>query len=927
MKSSNKPQQTETGSITGKGQGVLLNDSMFRALLENNDAVITLLDKNLNTLFRSTSSARITGWSAGEFDEKAVIHFIHPHDAEKMKSLLAGAIANSGKKIPFLLRVLHKAGHYLWMEGSISNMLHDPDISGIIINMHDITDRKEAEEKIQKTRRLYYCISQVNQMIVRTHDETALFEEACKIAVELGRFRMAWIGLTDDDAKKITPVIHAGEEHGYLSEMQRIANAGKTTGRGPGRTAVLEGRYVICNDIEKDAIMLPWKSEALKRGYLSVICLPIKKMGKAIGAFCLYADTSDFFNEEEVRLLEEVTGDIAFALENFEKEKMRRKAEEAVIESEQRYHTLAEISPVGIFHTDKTGYTTYVNPCWCRISGMHQEDALGNGWFNAVHPEDRDLLREGWQRATITGETSKTEYRFVRPDGTIRWVIGEAVPERNTDNQVVGYVGTTTDITEHKLKEAQVANLYKENEIVLNRINDAIISLDNNWKYTFVNDAALATHPDGRDGTIGRYLWDVHKEIKNSAFWTKFNEAKYTGKVLYIEEFYEPMQTWFSCRVYPSADGITIFYVDINERKKARESLLRERNLSDSIINSLPGIFYLYDRDGKFLRWNRNFEEVTGFSSDEIKQAHPLDFFDMADKELLTKKIASVFNQGEDYVQADFLVKSGKKIPYYFTGKAVDYGGELCLLGVGLDFTDRVKAQEQIQEATEQLRMLTAHLQNIREEERRRIGREIHDELGQQLTAIKMDIAWLDKKMPETETIFKNKLKNMRELLDGSSLSVRRILSELRPGVLDDYGLLEAIDWLGKQFTDNTGIPLKFIAVEKKIQAAETVLTCIFRLFQETLTNISRYAKATLVTASLKVQEGFVNLTIKDNGIGFDKTAVKKHKSFGILGMKERVHSLGGSFELITAIGEGTTINVKLPLEINKDASNNNGNL
>ena len=141
------------------------------------------------------------------------------------------------------------------------------------------------------------------------------------------------------------------------------------------------------------------------------------------------------------------------ALDFFEKETLRKRAEQAATESGRRYKTLAEISPVGIFHTDETGYTTYVNPRWCEISGISCEKAIGNGWLNAVHEEDKDKLITGWVKATKDRMLSLSEYRFVHSDGSIVWVIGQAVPEVNSCNEVIGYVGTITNITERKLSE------------------------------------------------------------------------------------------------------------------------------------------------------------------------------------------------------------------------------------------------------------------------------------------------------------------------------------------------------------------------------------------------------------------------------------------------------------------------------------------
>ena len=131
----------------------------------------------------------------------------------------------------------------------------------------------------------------------------------------------------------------------------------------------------------------------------------------------------------------------------------KKQAERERQESERRYQTLARVSPVGIFHTDKNGETTYVNPTWCQITGLSSEEALGNGWLRAVHPEDRDSLATNWQDAASFQRTSLADYRFVRPDGTVVWVIGQAVPEYDANNQVVSFVGTITDITERKKME------------------------------------------------------------------------------------------------------------------------------------------------------------------------------------------------------------------------------------------------------------------------------------------------------------------------------------------------------------------------------------------------------------------------------------------------------------------------------------------
>jgi signal transduction histidine kinase len=235
-------------------------------------------------------------------------------------------------------------------------------------------------------------------------------------------------------------------------------------------------------------------------------------------------------------------------------------------------------------------------------------------------------------------------------------------------------------------------------------------------------------------------------------------------------------------------------------------------------------------------------------------------------------------------------------------------------MGLGINIMERVKAQEEIKQTTEKLRLLTAHLQHIREEERKRIGREIHDELGQQLTAIKMDVAWIDKQTPKETSHIKNKLQNIITLVDASNSSIRKILNELRIGVLDHHGLIEALQWQGQQFTNNTGVAIELNFSEASLQVKESVATCIFRVFQETLTNITRYADAKKVTSSISLKDNIIYFTIADDGKGFDIEKLKSKQSFGIMGMKERVASVNGSFELTSLPNKGTSIAITIPL-------------
>ena len=234
---------------------------------------------------------------------------------------------------------------FVFLDGSVE--LHDLSIQpvpeGIFILSINITERKRAEDRVIKINRVYSLISQINQTIVRTHDRDQLFKESCQIAIEFGKFKMAWIGVADMETKTIVPFTFSGSEDGYLTTINQISTEDTPYGRGPTGSAFREGTHFVCDDVETDPLMGIWKDEALKRGYRSSIALPIKLYGEIVGVFTLYASTTHFFDQEEIDLLIEVASDISFALDSIENEKQRENAETALAGSEEKFRALLNL--------------------------------------------------------------------------------------------------------------------------------------------------------------------------------------------------------------------------------------------------------------------------------------------------------------------------------------------------------------------------------------------------------------------------------------------------------------------------------------------------------------------------------------------------------------------------------------------------------
>jgi signal transduction histidine kinase len=227
---------------------------------------------------------------------------------------------------------------------------------------------------------------------------------------------------------------------------------------------------------------------------------------------------------------------------------------------------------------------------------------------------------------------------------------------------------------------------------------------------------------------------------------------------------------------------------------------------------------------------------------------------------------------------------------------------------------ERRRAEEQLRESHRRLRALSVYLQSVREEERTRIAREVHDELGQALTSCKLDISWIASKLPRTLKPLVEKAKAITAHIDETIQTVRRISSELRPGVLDHLGLAAALEWQANEFQSRTGIRCEVHASLRETSLPQDLNTTFFRIFQETLTNIIRHAGATRVRVRLRQAEGLIVLEVRDNGRGITEAEIASATSLGLLGMRERAALLGGTFRIgALPRGKGAKATVSIP--------------
>ena len=231
------------------------------------------------------------------------------------------------------------------------------------------------------------------------------------------------------------------------------------------------------------------------------------------------------------------------------------------------------------------------------------------------------------------------------------------------------------------------------------------------------------------------------------------------------------------------------------------------------------------------------------------------------------------------------------------------------------DVTERVTADAALRQSKEELRELAAAADSVREQEKSRMARELHDELAQSLTSLKMDLAATREDLSTQDAGLINRLDTMQKMLDGMVASTRRIASDLRPLMLHDLGLVPAAEWLTQNFTERTGIRCDFSADPPEIDQHDPHATAVFRILQESLTNIARHAQATCVGVTLDGNTGEIVLRVRDNGCGFDPASPRKPGSLGLVGLRERATLLGGEINISAAPGKGTVIEVHIPLQ------------
>ncbi len=485
----------------------------------------------------------------------------------------------------------------------------------------DISSQRLTEEKLIKANRLYTIISQINQSIVRLKDEKVLFRTVCDIALEFGMFKMAWIGLFDKMNKAIAMV----DQNGIPEEdIHRFKNIPLKTD-SPQQHVLNSGKYFVSNDIANDPRLQDWKVMSAGYGVNSCIILPVKKSGNVVGTFNLYSGKLNFYDEEEIALLLEVTGDISFALDTFEKEKKHKAAEELVFQNEKLYRALIENSADMITLGNREGKLVYGSPSITTVLGYSPKELINMSLFDVVHPDDiPELLESRNMLIKNPGEAFNFQRRRKHKSGN--WVWCEGTFTNLLDEPGINAIVTNfRDVSQKKIAGEQKEFDRNNLDALINNTNDLMWSVDMDFNLITSNQpfSDILRFTAGHDVAKGDNVLDAVYSPQQAEPYKKLYQRAFTGES-FTEIIYNelPVDSWSEISYCPIRKGDEVIGAachsrDITEKIKAERQVIVIAKRFRALVENSADAVAILSPDGSASYVSPSIQKVLGYTEEE----------------------------------------------------------------------------------------------------------------------------------------------------------------------------------------------------------------------------------------------------------------------------------------------------------------------
>ncbi|HZW24871.1 MAG TPA: PAS domain S-box protein [Gallionella sp.] len=604
----------------------------------------------------------------------------------------------------------------------------------------------------------------------------------------------------------------------------------------------------------------------------------------------------------------------------------RKRTERELHEKEQAIRAVVENSPDTIIRYDSQCRRIYLNPAMEKIFGQPREQLHGTS------PAESSILPEQYldtiKKVLETGREQRMESSFRNAEGETCWVDLRLAPEFGADGKVATVLAIGRDITERKRAEEELAVREREFRTLAENIPDNIIRYDRNCRKVYLNTATarlMGIKPEEVLNLSPEETPQDKRAMKIDVFAERLRRVLETGEPQEMEvtmRHVEKGMQVHNVRFVAERDeqgaivGALMVGRDITAMKDIENELTeRELRYREIFDNAVEGMYLLeVTEEGRFR--NLDINPALAASTGIPREAMIGKFVDEAvpgeASRLSIEKYRRCLAVGKTIEEeVEFDLPAGRR-HYLSTITPIYSGGRIHrLIGISRDITELKRAERALEESRAQLRGLTARREEAREEERKYIAREVHDELGQILTGLQLNVSVLNHKFAGDSPALREQLQETRGLTDRALAVARNVASALRPAALD-MGIVSALEWLVGRFRTNTGIHCEVHAEDADIQLDESQAIALFRIVQESLTNVARHAKADRIDIDFGVTGDDYSLKVRDNGTGFDEKTAKAD-SFGLVGMRERALLLGGEVVIKSKPGEGTEVEVRIP--------------
>jgi len=611
----------------------------------------------------------------------------------------------------------------------------------------------------------------------------------------------------------------------------------------------------------------------------------------------------------------------------------RKTTEEALKDSELRFRSLIEKGSEIIAMHDREGRLIYLSPSVKSQLGYAAEDRIGKIAFEFVHPEDVPFMKNKLvMLMSIPGAVSTAQWRHKHADGTWHWMEGVSTNFLH-DPSVNAVVHNFRDITDRKKVENELLLSEEKYKLLfyLSPMPKLIFDIET-YAILDVNKSAMDLYGYSKEEFAEMTINDMrpqdemgqdscfNKEKKYEKGIIAFgicNHVKKNGVIIKVEMTGHLME-------YNERNCMIVVCNDITERLSAQQELIVSNERFEYATKATFDAIWDSDLITGITYWGNGFQVIFGHKLSNMQPDNNSwsDLIHPQDKERVLENVNRVINSNESNWSDEyrFLKANGKYAFVRDKGVIVrdENGKAMRMIGAMQDITLAKQEEQQLKSAEEELRQkndelkqLSVYLKNVREEERKYIAREVHDELGQLASALKIDIDWLDIKNVAIDDIGKMRMTHATKTIEILISSIRKIASSLRPSILDDFGLNAAIEWQCREFQNLNSIQCIFETDFDDHDLPMETKTELFRMTQESLTNVMRHSNASHVMVQLTEDDENMFLKIRDDGRGFD-TTIKKN-TLGLIGLRERAVSINGQLSIESKPGKGTIVSVVIP--------------